>query len=184
LTEHLIALDHLLRAWVVTHRSPVLNGAMSALSLVGQAGLVWFLIGGGLTAWRRLAWRDFARLVLAVLIASLVVDGVLKPVFQRVRPYGGTPEIPVIGRLPITASFPSGHSANSFASAFVLSRLAPAGRVFWWLLAVAIAFSRVYLGVHYPLDVIAGGLIGVACAALALRVTRRYAADARLRPRG
>ena len=184
MTEHLIAFDHFLRAWVVTHRSPVLNGAMSALSIVGQGGVIWLLIGGGLTAWGRLAWRDFARLALAVLVASLVVDGVLKPAFQRVRPFGGTPEIPVIGRLPVTASFPSGHSANAFASAFVLARLAPAGRVFWWLLAVAVAFSRVYLGVHYPLDVIAGSLVGVACAALALRVTRRYSADPGLRPPG
>jgi undecaprenyl-diphosphatase len=183
-TEHLIAVDHFLRAWVVTHRLHGLDGVMWTLSAVGRGGLVWLLIGVGLTVRGRLTWRDLGRLVLSVLIAALVTNQVLKPVIQRERPFVGTPTVSVIGGTPSDASFPSGHSANSFASAFVLARLAPAGRVFWWLLAVAIAFSRVYLGVHYPLDVIAGGLVGVAFAALALRVTRRYGADARLRPPG
>ena len=183
MTAHLITVDHLLRAWVVTHRVQALDGAMWALSVVGRGGLVWLLIGVGLTACGRLTWRNFGRLVLAVLIAALVTNQGLKPAIQRERPFVGTPEVAVIGGLPSDASFPSGHAANAFAGAFVLARMAPGGRVFWWLLAVAVAYSRVYLGVHYPLDVIAGGLVGVACAALALRVTRRYA-DARVMPPG
>jgi undecaprenyl-diphosphatase len=183
-TEHLIAFDHFLRAWVVAHRVRALDGVMWTLSAVGRGGLVWVLIGAGLAVWGRLTWRDFGRLVLAVVIAALVTNQVLKPVLQRERPFVGTPAVPVIGGLPSDASFPSGHATNAFAGAFALACMAPGGRVFWWLLAAAIAYSRVYLGVHYPLDVIAGGLVGVACAALALRVTRRYAADARVKPPG
>ena len=182
--EHLITFDHFLRAWVVTHRVHALVGAMWTLSAVGRGGLVWLLIGAGLTAWGRLAWRDFGRLVLAVLIAALVANQILKPAIQRERPFVGTPQVSVIGGPPSDESFPSGHAANAFASVFVLARMVPGGRVIWWLLAVATAYSRVYLGVHYPLDVIGGGLVGVACAALALRVTRRYAADAPVRPPG
>jgi undecaprenyl-diphosphatase len=145
---------------------------MWALSRVGEAGLVWLLIGVGLTVSSQLAWRDLSRLALAVLVASLITNKVLKPAFQRKRPFGRTGEVPVIGSLPSGASFPSAHTANAFAAAFVLWRAAPAGRLLWWLLAAAIAFSRVYLGVHYPLDVIGGGVIGVACAMLVLTVTR------------
>jgi undecaprenyl-diphosphatase len=176
--------DHFLRAWVVTHRIHALDGVMWTLSAVGRGGLVWMLIGAGLAVWGRLTWRDFGRLALAVVIAALVTNQVLKPVLQRERPFVGTPAVPVIGGLPSDASFPSGHATNAFAGAFALARMAPGGRVFWWLLAIATAYSRVYLGVHYPSDVIAGGLVGVACAALALRVTRRYAADPGVRPPG
>jgi membrane-associated phospholipid phosphatase len=122
-TEHLISFDHLLRAWVVTHRIPALDGAMWALSAVGRGGLVWMVIGVGLTVWGRLTWRDVGRLVLAVLIAALVANQGLKPAIQRERPFVGTPEVPVIGGLPSDASFPSGHAANAFASAFVLPRV-------------------------------------------------------------
>lgn len=155
---------------------------MWTLSAVGRGGLVWLAIGAGLTAFRHRPWHEFGRLALAIVLAALVADCGLKPAIQRERPFVATPEVRVIGGLPSGASFPSGHAANAFAGAFVLARLAPGGRVVWWLLAAAVAYSRVYLGVHYPLDVMAGGLVGLASAALTVRVTRGYRADGRLKP--
>jgi len=81
-----------------------------------------------------------------------------------------TPEILVIGSRPDDASFPSGHAANAFAGASVLARRLRAQRVLWWSLALLIAYSRVYLGVHYPLDVIGGALPGFVCGTIAGRV--------------
>ena len=69
-------------------------------------------------------------------------------------------------------AFPSGHAALAFAGAVVLTRVLPAGRIVWWVLAAATAYSRVYLGVHYPLDVLAGAVVGAASGFAVLRLTR------------
>jgi undecaprenyl-diphosphatase len=66
--------------------------------------------------------------------------------------------------VPTTSSFPSGHAATSFACAYVLARAAPRFAILFYVLAALIAFSRSYVGVHYPLDVIAGALIGLGVA--------------------
>jgi undecaprenyl-diphosphatase len=76
----------------------------------------------------------------------------------------------VIDRRPLTYSFPSGHAASSVAGAVTLSQLWPAGRVVLWSLATLVALSRIYVSVHYPLDVLGGALLGLACAWVAHRV--------------
>ena len=70
----------------------------------------------------------------------------------------------VIDRRPLTASFPSGHAATAVAGAIMLSRIWPAGRFVLGALAMLIALSRIYVGVHYPLDIVAGAGLGAACA--------------------
>ena len=142
----LLRLDHGLRAWVVTHRIDWLNQPIFLLSVAGLYGAVWVLIA----------------LVLAV--TTIVTDYVLKPALHRARPFEDTPEIRVIGQHSETPSFPSGHTATAVAGAFVFTRTWPAGTVAWWVLAAAIAYSRVYLGVHYPLDLVAGAIVGLGCA--------------------
>jgi undecaprenyl-diphosphatase len=74
--------------------------------------------------------------------------------------------------LPTSHSFPSGHAATSFACAIVLGAVAPRYRLPFLVLAAAVAYSRLYNGVHYPLDVLGGAVLGVAIA-LALRFLAR-----------
>ena len=81
---------------------------------------------------------------------------------------------------PKDHSFPSGHAATSFAGATVLAFFAPRLRVPLYVLAAGIAFSRVYVGVHWPLDVIAGALLGF----LVARALLRLAGDRLRSPRG
>lgn len=169
----LLHVDLAVRTWVVLHRLPVLTGVMWGLSSIGRGGIVWLLIAAVLMAMKRLGPREWAQLALALVVTSAVNDAVLQPVVGRERPFVRSLDVAVIGNRPTSGSFPSGHSANAFAGALVLSRFATAPALAWWILAGAIAYSRLYLGVHYPSDVAAGALVGIACAVATLAVVRR-----------
>jgi undecaprenyl-diphosphatase len=136
---------------------------MWTLSAIGGAGAIWLVIAVVIAAWmprlRPVAWQ----VVLALMLSQIVVDGVVKPLVGRARPFNAEPTITVVGTYrPATYSFPSGHAAQSFAAAVVLASGLPRRRPWWFLLAALIAFSRVYIGVHYPLDVAVGIVVGLA----------------------
>ena len=163
----MLTIDSQAFAWIVTHRVAALDGGMLALSVVGRGGMVWLAVGIVLAVFRRVSPLALAQLALAILLATLAADHVLKPIVSRHRPFVTMPDVAVIGERPSDSSFPSGHAANAFAGALIVSRALPALAIAWWMLAGTIAFSRVYLGVHYPIDVIGGAIVGLACAAVA-----------------
>src|SRR2546426_682308 len=167
----LLRLDHALRAWAVTHRIAWLDQPIFLLSAAGLFGGVWVFIALILALFRRFLWRDFGRLVLVLIVTTVVTDYVLKPAIHRARPFHWTPDILVIGRHSDTSSFPSGHTATAVAGAFVFTRVLPAGRVVWWLLAAAIAELLVVLCVPLPLHVIAGGHGRPSCELRCWRIT-------------
>jgi len=145
---------------------------MWLLSAAGRGGLL-FLALAAVVSVRRRRWRELAETAVAIALTALVIDHMLKPAIGRERPFARTPAVLVIGGRPDDASFPSGHAGNAFAGAFVLGRAVPGAAWIWWLLAAAVAYSRVYLGVHYPADVIAGAAVGVLVAAAVSGMLRR-----------
>jgi undecaprenyl-diphosphatase len=105
----------------------------------------------------------FFLVALTAVTSSLVVT-VMKQAIGRDRPPAVILDPEPLLEVPTTSSFPSGHTATGFACALVLSRLAPALTIPLFVLAALIGFSRVYVGVHYPFDVLAGTVVGLAVA--------------------
>ena len=158
--------DRHLERWIVHHRTGGLNWLFEGLSRAGTFGAIWIVIAFLLAlAWRR--WGVFVVTAAAVAIADLAATG-LKAVVDVERPSSRYATPKTLVPAPRDHSFPSGHTATSFAAAVILTAFAPRFAPLWFLLAVAIGFARVYVGVHYPLDVIGGAALG-ALVAIALR---------------
>jgi len=132
------------------------------LSIIGSATAVWLAIAVALTLVRKDA-APFLFVAATALTTSLVVSA-LKNATDRERPPAVVLDPEPLLEVPTSSSFPSGHAASSFAGALVLARFAPRLVVPLFVLAALIAFSRVYIGVHYPLDVLAGAAVGLAIA--------------------
>lgn len=128
---------------------------------------MWLVLGLAVALYRRSA-QPFVLALLADAAAFGVSEAVKGLVGER-RPHGYDPLV----ALPHSSSFPSGHATMSFACATVLSALVPRGAPAFFALAAAIAYSRLYLGVHWPGDVVAGAALGIAIALLLLGEVRR-----------
>jgi undecaprenyl-diphosphatase len=160
--------DRELRDWVVDNRIGVLDPLFEALSYAGSFGFIWLAIAVGISgfSWSR-PWL-WTRVGAAILISESI-SGALKEWIERDRPPVADPDPETLVELPSTFSFPSGHATVSFACATTLALAVPRLAVPLYALAAAISWSRVYVGVHYPLDVLAGAALGVGIA-IALRM--------------
>jgi membrane-associated phospholipid phosphatase len=150
-------------------RSRRSDRALVAVTQAASYSRLWLLIAGGLAvAGGRPARRAACRGVTALVIASAVANGPAKLLVRRRRPLSRSQ--PALIQMPRSTSFPSGHSASGFAFATGICSELPGLAPVLLPLAFAVAYSRVYTGVHYPSDVVAGAAIGVACGAITTRL--------------
>jgi len=168
--RQLVEWDTAARVWLTTHHHPIADVVMVGLSIIGRGGAMWIAITIALVIMDRGRLRAAGVVAVALALSFVMTDLVIKPIVARSRPFEASVATRVIDRRPLTYSFPSGHAASSVAAAITLSQLWPAGRVVLWSLATLVAMSRIYVGVHYPLDVLGGALLGLACAWVANRV--------------
>lgn len=145
--------EHLRFAWM--------NGFWNFITHFGDAGIFWIILALALIIPKKTRKAGIVA-GCSLLLGFLITNVTLKPLVNRVRPYNYSDAIVPLGRLPIEASFPSGHTCASFACALIYVRMLPKKYgIPLVILAVLVALSRLYLCVHYPTDVIGGFLVAL-----------------------
>ena len=171
----LMEIESAILLWIQNNlRCGFLTPVMRVITTLGNGGAFWIV----LTLLLLLVFKRTRRMgvycAASMLLTLLVVNLCIKPLAARTRPYELIQGLQILVSRPHDYSFPSGHSANSLTCAWTIFRLAPKKYgVPALVLAVLIALSRLYVGVHYPTDVLAGAAIGVLLSEVALRALRR-----------
>ncbi len=166
--------DRALFARVARGRTPWLDGALPRLSASANHSFLWMgtsavMVACGGDAGRRAAVRGMG----SVVVTSAIVNLAIKRAVRRPRP--DRAEVPAVRQLraqPLTTSFPSGHAASATAYAVGAGLEVPAVAPLLGLVAAGVAYSRIYVGVHYPGDVAVGCAVGAAVAAAGQRFTQ------------
>ncbi|MDU5105835.1 MULTISPECIES: phosphatase PAP2 family protein [unclassified Clostridium] len=147
----------------------VMDKIMVVITSLGDKGLIWIVMALILLAVKK--YRKIGIILLiSLLMTSLLGEGIVKNIVQRPRAFITYPDISIIINPPTSFSFPSGHTASSFAAAVVLGHYFKKWSFLFYFLATLIAFSRLYLFVHYPSDIIVGIALGTICGLLTIKL--------------
>lgn len=134
----------------------IMDKFMIISTYLGNLGFIWIIIAVLLIINKKYRMVGFMALG-ALILSTILGEGILKHVFKRIRPS----EISLLIAKPLSYSFPSGHAMSSFAVAGVLAKSFKKYAIGFLSLASLIAFSRVYLYLHYPTDILVGAVLGL-----------------------
>lgn len=158
--------------WLQTLHNTFFDGFFAVITTLGDNGAIWLAAAAVMLFSRK--YRKFGILLIISLAAGyLLGDILLKNLVARPRPFQALPEISLLIHAPHGFSFPSGHSLAAFAASVILLYANRKFGIPAFCLAGLIVFSRAYLAVHYPTDVLAGALIGALVALAVVRITRK-----------
>ena len=162
---HLTAIDFSILDFIQTHmRSPLLNTIMPYITYLGESGILWIILTIALLCAKKYQ-RDGFAVAAALILCLIFCNFLLKNIVARTRPFDIITTVGLLIKPPTDFSFPSGHTSAAFAAATALllckNKLPGIPAL---VLAVLIAFSRLYLYVHFPSDVLGGIVLGVAVA--------------------
>ncbi|MCX7711429.1 MAG: phosphatase PAP2 family protein [Clostridia bacterium] len=154
-------------------RSPFLDTLMPWITYLGNQAVLWVILG--LVLFLKKEHRLTGVMVFCgIFLEVLLVEAVLKPLVHRPRPFVDIQSIEILIRKPSCYfSFPSGHATTAFASAGILAGKIKGSGSLFISIAVLIAFSRLYLFVHYPSDVLTGVLLGLTFSIIVLSSEKR-----------
>ncbi len=145
--------------------TPFMDYTNFFLSFIGEGAVTVFIF----IIWYIFSRKKIALLGIGSMAASGIITQILKKIFARPRPLAVLTSVHTFGNAFKCSSFPSGHATTIFAAATILAFSYKKFAPFFYLLAFAVSYSRVYLGMHWPSDVIAGGIIGYATSKLFLK---------------
>ena len=171
----LLTLDGGVLLWIQAHlRGPVQDTVLCFYTTLGNTGAL-FLIAAALLLCFKKTRKAGVTALLAMAVGFVCTNLVLKHLVSRPRPWLDVAGLTALVMENDPNSFPSGHSTAAFAFASALWRTAPDRWMKWTALAAAVlmGFSRLYVGVHYPSDVLVGVAVGVLAGWLACRLYRR-----------
>mgnify|MGYP001073674544 CR=1 FL=1 len=155
-------------------RNIILNYFFAGITFSGNNGYIWIIISLGLLLNKKT--RFIGVLSFIVLLEVLLINNlIIKNCFERLRPFITYAQIELLIDAPTGYSFTSGHSCSSFASAIIFIKYLPKKYgIAAVIYATLVAFSRLYFGVHYPTDVIAGMMLGILFALITSGVYEKY----------
>ena len=156
--------------------NPILDKIMVGITSLGNAGLIWIAIAVFLLLIKKTR-KCGALMLVSMILGLLIGNGILKNLIARERPCWINSNIPLLIPNPLDYSFPSGHTASSFTAAVVLGYYFKGWRYIFYIFASLIAFSRLYLFVHYPSDILAGVLLGVVSGLLTIKLINNINLD-------
>ncbi len=170
--DQLFAFDQHLYTAIVEARNPLIAVVAIVITYLNFQGLQWWLLG--IVLWRTRGGRRGLWVALTIFVGMVLAWSTaetIKRIVQRPRPFLAIPDaLPAIIPEPGSYSFPSGDTALAFGAAVAFGQCFPRFRPFAILLAFAVGLSRVFVGVHYPLDALGGAIVGIAWGLAAPRI--------------
>ncbi|MDD6796221.1 MAG: phosphatase PAP2 family protein [Clostridiaceae bacterium] len=163
-------IDYEILMFIQNHiKNPFFDWVMPIITSLGNMGILWIIIGM-IFLLRKNERKIGIKIIVALVLCAIIGNIILKNVFMRTRPFDIYNTIEILIKKPLDFSFPSGHTMTSVAAATILLIEKKEKGILFMFIAFAIAFSRLYLFVHYPSDVFIGATLGILIAIISVKL--------------